>query len=295
MDRLEAIRERLNRLTVLLEQDAAGHARWLDMTSAARSRETGMASRLQAYFVSQINRLNNRLTVDNWKDAETLLDWEEESKAFRALIYNDFLDVWAAGYAFAQSEVNQIKQGRKESVRLIQRACRTLCEADPAGYLATQGAIQAVEEALEELSTQISGTTREQIKADLRKTIETGGSVDELRDEIVNSFQKAGLEIGEYRAALIAQTELIRALNAGARRAYEDSGFLKDPSAQFDVNLFNSKGDKVKTFRVDAPPAHPDCRCTIALDPDLGVLVWYTSLNDRVCPTCMDLEGSYAA
>lgn len=278
----------LDRLTALLERDTAGHVRWLDMTKIQRDSEESLTANLQSYFLGQLNRLLSRITSAD-VDVDSLLDWSEEGKRFREIIQAKYMAAWAYGYRFAREEASGIPESERNPSNVIY-----LREEYSEDYLITKAAIDAVNEALDELTEQISETTKDQIKGALKQGIEDGWSVKRIQEEIVKAFTIAGMDIGEYRALVIARTELIRALNTGARRAYEDSGFLKDPSAQFTATVRNAEGDEVKQYLLDAPPAHPMCRCTLSMNPIDGVLVWYTSLDERVCDICAPMDGQEA-
>ncbi len=125
----------------------------------------------------------------------------------------------------------------------------------------------------------ISEDTRAQIREVIEASFDEQFDVDDLADEIADI-------IGDpARAELIARTEVMRASNEGQLEAWDqatDAGLLTgneqkewivtpddrlcpicEPMDGVTVPLdddFDVDGDKV-----DAPPAHPNCRCTVGL------------------------------
>ena len=76
---------------------------------------------------------------------------------------------------------------------------------------------------------------------------------------------------GKSRAALIGTTEATRAYTEGTFTAWEGAGFNRRPSES------------------NRPPAHPRCRCFVALAEDSGGwwnYIWYTVNDALVCPIC---------
>jgi SPP1 gp7 family putative phage head morphogenesis protein len=136
-----------------------------------------------------------------------------------------------------------------------------------------------VEEHATELITDLSDTTREDIKDLLEQAFEGDFDVDQLTSEIADAIGD------DERADLIARTETMRASNEGQQEAWDQAveeglltgterqewivtpddrlcpicepmdGVVTDLDGYFDVD-----GDQI-----DGPPAHPRCRCTIGL------------------------------
>lgn len=74
---------------------------------------------------------------------------------------------------------------------------------------------------------------------------------------------------GKTRAELIGSTEATRAFTEGTFTAWERTGFNRRPPLAL------------------RPPAHPRCRCFVALAPgDVWDYVWYTVNDQLVCPIC---------
>jgi SPP1 gp7 family putative phage head morphogenesis protein len=148
------------------------------------------------------------------------------------------------------------------------------------GFDASNPAAQKwVEEHATELITDLSDTTREDIKDLLEQAFEGDFDVDQLTQDIADAIGD------DERADLIARTETMRASNEGQQEAWDQAveeglltgterqewivtpddrlcpicepmdGVVTDLDGYFDVD-----GDQI-----DGPPAHPRCRCTIGL------------------------------
>lgn len=118
------------------------------------------------------------------------------------------------------------------------------------------------------------------------RTIEEQATLPQARiDRMVERYRERALN---YRAVMIARTETIRASNMGTQAIWaqaKQQGLLDDTTRQkwivsFDERLceickgiakLNAKGVPLgSTFQsdmgpLDGPPAHPNCRCTVAL------------------------------
>lgn len=126
----------------------------------------------------------------------------------------------------------------------------------------------------------ISNTTREDIKDLVEAAFTEQYDVDELADKI------ADLIGDDARAETIARTETMRASNEGQSQAWDQAvevGILTGDEKQVWIvtpddrlcpicepmdgetapldGSFNVDGDDI-----DGPPAHPNCRCTVALE-----------------------------
>lgn len=140
-------------------------------------------------------------------------------------------------------------------------------------------AVEWVKEHAADTVTGVSETTREQIRKLVEDAFEEQFDVDDLADEI------AELIGDEDRAENIARTETMKASNAGQQEAWNqavDEGLLTGEEEQEWITTPDDRlcpicepldgqkapiGGQFKTElgRVDGPPAHPRCRCTIAL------------------------------
>lgn len=133
------------------------------------------------------------------------------------------------------------------------------------GYAAYrhEWAIRWAEKYSAALVTRINETTRQRLRQEIADWLATGAPISDLRDRL----QAPGL-FGLERAKLIAVTESTFAFTEGTFDFYEAIGLAPRPA--------------------DRPPAHPGCRCFVGVAQDDGRLfyVWYTVVDDRVCPIC---------
>lgn len=121
----------------------------------------------------------------------------------------------------------------------------------------------------------IDETTRDYLRGAVADAIEGGWSNDRLAGEIADSYA-----FSEDRAMTIARTETQMAANAGALAGYKASGAVAMKqwvTAQDDLveeeclanEAAGDAGDGVLPLDAvypsgdDAPPAHPNCRCTL--------------------------------
>jgi SPP1 gp7 family putative phage head morphogenesis protein len=121
-----------------------------------------------------------------------------------------------------------------------------------------------------ELVTQIEDNTRDMLRATVAQAIREGWGAEELALRIEES---AGFS--EYRARMIARTEVIAANNRGNFDAYKDSGVASgkewltahDDLVEEICEENESAGaiglDDVFPSGDDCPPAHPNCRCAL--------------------------------
>jgi len=118
---------------------------------------------------------------------------------------------------------------------------------------------------------QITDSTRAYLRADVREAIAEGWSNDTLAAKIAQSYG-----FSRERAMVISRTETIRASNAGSLESYKASGVVgavewltaEDDKVTPDCVL-NGEAGPVQLGRAfpsgaEAPPDHPNCRCTIA-------------------------------
>jgi hypothetical protein len=141
----------------------------------------------------------------------------------------------------------------------------------------TNLATQYASEHSAELITEIDESTRNMIRTDITKALETGETSAKLSDTLQRNYA-----FSEQRADLITRTEVRQADITGNMIAYKESGVVNEKSwiclggdtcdecqanedeGSIDINDSFSSGD-------DAPLAHPGCECDIfpSLDTDL--------------------------
>lgn len=128
-----------------------------------------------------------------------------------------------------------------------------------------------------DLAKDLDGTTRGRLATVIRRGVREGQGIAQIQREIMDVARRMSVE----RARLIAQTETIRALNAGAVSLYRKSGVvngLRWVDGQFGACLW-CQSLHGKIIRLGGefeaviggtalggpfPPAHPGCRCAVA-------------------------------
>jgi SPP1 gp7 family putative phage head morphogenesis protein len=137
-------------------------------------------------------------------------------------------------------------------------------------------ALEWAQERAADLITQIEENTRDMLRDAIHEAIDEGIGADELADMIADSTG-----FSDYRAEMIARTETNRANNQGNLRAYKDAGVERkewmtagDDLVEEDCEDNEAVGaiglDEDFPSGDDAPPAHPNCRCSISpvFEPD---------------------------
>lgn len=139
-----------------------------------------------------------------------------------------------------------------------------------------RGAAYAAKRAAQLIGTDASGgelgqATRDLIRSTIETALDEGWSVDELSDELSKSYA-----FSEARAGTIADTELRAALNQGELAGWKESGvvagkqwLLSNDEGVCDICEGNADQGVVAiddNFNSgdDAPPGHPNCRCSMA-------------------------------
>lgn len=124
----------------------------------------------------------------------------------------------------------------------------------------------------------INVTTKTNIQTAINEGLEAGEGIESIRARINGVFDEATT----YRARMIAQTEVNRASNFGIEEGYAQSEVVDakewyTPLDEDDEVCVPMNGTEVKLGEsftlstgedVDAPPAHPNCHCTVL--PVLG-------------------------
>lgn len=122
-------------------------------------------------------------------------------------------------------------------------------------------------------SKTIQQTTKDKINAQIAEGLKGGEGLDKIRGRIQNVFT----ECKTSRAKTIAQTETVAASNFGIEEGYKQSDVVeqKEWYTPLDEDLdvcvpmdgttveVGQKFDLPDGDSVDAPPAHPNCHCTI--------------------------------
>src|SRR6185312_12134499 len=119
--------------------------------------------------------------------------------------------------------------------------------------------------------------TREFLRDDVGQALADGWSNDELAKKLADSYA-----FSDDRAMTIARTETQMAANAGALNGYKASGVVdgkiwltaEDDLVSEECQENGDAGviglDEDFPSGDDAPPVHPNCRCSIAPFIDFG-------------------------
>jgi hypothetical protein len=108
----------------------------------------------------------------------------------------------------------------------------------------------------------------------VKRIIGDGVLNERTQGQIIKDIQKE-VEMSQARATRIIRTETMHAVNTGVMDRYKRAG------------IESSGHGKI-------PPIHPGCRCTAVVERRDGemVIVWLAAADERVCPECMDLDGT---
>jgi SPP1 gp7 family putative phage head morphogenesis protein len=169
----------------------------------------------------------------------------------------------------------------KTAVRRLRRLLdlRAAADADFAFDVTNPEAVKWIQQHVGSMIDGLNEATREEIRDLVEAAFEEGFDVDELADRVTEVIGDAA------RAEVIARTETMQASNEGQLQAWDqavEAGLLTgnekkewittpddrlcpvcEPMDGETVGLgedFDVDGERVST-----PPAHPNCRCTIAL------------------------------
>ena len=288
---MDDLLRRVNLGSVLLEAESERVLGWRRMIIFQEENQTKLQRRLESFLRRQVGRLIDRINIGNWRQADMVLGWQNEAEALAAVVRPYWRRGYMHGKAEAEQAVDAAQFGKAEGVPAYYRG-DALLEQDE--FVLYPEVIAAIENALEELTTLVNQTTRQNIQAILRQAVDEGWDVKQLQQQILGQMAGiepiAGMDVA-VRAEMIAMTEMVRALNAGARTVYEQSGFLNDMNQQFTVRSFDSQGNVTGEHLVMHPPAHPRCRCTLALNAEARALEWIAVGDASTCGICADLEA----
>jgi len=131
-----------------------------------------------------------------------------------------------------------------------------------------------VQQVLGSLAKNIKGvaeTTRQEVRDLISKQASEGWSLERLQKEI----RERGEIAGRTRAMLISRTESAAAYSQGSLAAYKASGVVShtewltagdDLDCPICAALNGTRAELGGSFDggIDAPPAHPNCRCALS-------------------------------
>lgn len=134
-----------------------------------------------------------------------------------------------------------------------------------------QRAVDWAKQSAASLVTQIESNTRDMLRATVASAIEEGWSAVRLAEEIAKSPA-----FDDDRAMLIARTEIIAANNQGNMRGYRNAAEtgVRVMKEWLDFDADDECSDNADDGPIDLddvfssgdsePPAHPNCRCSVA-------------------------------
>ena len=157
--------------------------------------------------------------------------------------------------------------------------------------LSNQDVIDFIKSYAFKFAQEISETSADDVRDIMTQAEQSGWSVKELGDALFEKFD----DWDSTRADLVARTETIRAANAGAIASYKQAGITKKVWIADDdacpycagldgtvIGIDDNFLDQGETYQpdgaqkpmdtsyddVDAPPAHPNCRCAVRAEVD---------------------------
>lgn len=220
-------------------------------SDALRSRHESRAERsMRRFFDRQKTAVVARLRSRKGKNLKSADDFWDENRWMTEL--GDEAHVWLAA---ALEEM-----GEKVTGTLIRDVA-----FDPQTEVISNWLTQRSGD----LAGLVNGTTADDVRAVLADVQAQGASIDEMATAIEAYFD----DQSQYRAEMVARTEITGATNFATLEAARQSGvvegktWLAASDAELEcagldgttVGLDESFGD------VDQPPLHPNCRCTVTL------------------------------
>jgi len=266
--------------------------------AAARRARARIAHTIHAFFIRQAPKIIGQVVALRGKQsfvkAELSQDEIDQIDAIVAGI--DFIG-WASLAGDVEPEiVEAVKAGGYDALRLI--GLDVTADADVFNVVNTAAVDYAAERSAQMIGMrrlpdgtlvenpdafwQITDSTRDMIRGDISQALQEGWTNDQLAAKLSDNYA-----FSSDRAMVIARTETIRASNSGSLSAAVASGIIlkkewttagddkvDDGDGTGPCEINEEKGpiplDEDFPSGDDAPPAHPNCRCT---------LVYYTELD----------------
>jgi phage portal protein BeeE len=156
----------------------------------------------------------------------------------------------------------------------------TIHDVLPAKKAAPAGAVERVMTRGAARVTGINETTRQKINEAIIRGLEAGSTINDVADAIENAGTVGGLDMGalfdDYRAEMIARTELMDAYNSSAIATYSDAGFdqVQAIDGDGDPECAERDGQVYSSDEADSIEDHPN-----------GTLDWVPVINDTPDPT----------
>jgi SPP1 gp7 family putative phage head morphogenesis protein len=106
----------------------------------------------------------------------------------------------------------------------------------------------------------------DEIKSIIKREMLTGIEKSETTIQIMRRIRDAA-DLGKKRATLIARTEVMKAVNQGAKERYTEAGVRTEWLTTHDERLcdecFSLDGKLTPEDTGGLPPRHPNCRCCV--------------------------------
>lgn len=180
---------------------------------------------------------------------------------------------WILAAALSPARAERIT---KQLEAVLQRAYDAGADLAARVGMSPAAAVGSVAPRAKELFQQLDQTTAARVESVIRAALKDGASRAELQQVAGGLFQDWAGKAAESRAASIALNEVSRALHQGmldtARAA---GGLLKewwaDPGACEICNANTGEAialEEAFASGDDAPPAHPNCRCSLKFIPE---------------------------
>ena len=156
--------------------------------------------------------------------------------------------------------------GQRAGLQQLGLDTTTLDNLAPA---AREASVAFAQQTAAEMVTSVDATTREMLKGLVVQAMDEGWTVEALAERI-----KQSTAFDDYRATMIARTEIARADMAGNLIAYSASGvvlkkqWFKTLASESDVCDTNAAAGAIPLTQSfpsgdPAPPSHPNCACVI--------------------------------
>ena len=240
---------------LLIEKDEKLRKFWEMKDATAKKIETVLENKVTGFFEEQVDAILSVIP----KKAGTL---DDIIKKINAIIEKDKTK-------FAKLVFEPLLQSVVASAKDTNEFIGTSIDID----VDNPKARKFIKEHALELSRDITQTTRDAVGKTLADGIQVGESMKELADRVNGLYDG----FGTVRALAIARTETILASNWATSEVYKESGVVQNKIwlTAFDERTCPVCGGldgetkalnaefRTDNGMVDAPPAHPNCRCTI--------------------------------
>lgn len=230
--------------------------------STVTTREDSAKAALQSFFIGQGEAIVKKLESRRGKAIrKALADWWDGEK------WNEELaSVWLNQLGDTTDAVGKLALGTFAPDSEFDKTSANITK-----YLDNRSL---------EISTLMNGTTSEDVRDVLAEIASEGGSIDDMVDAVREYFGYedggvlAGNSKASSRAATASRTEVIGAANFAALQGAKQSNVVSGktwsaaPDAEADCAALNGTtvGLDESFGAVDAPPLHPNCRCTLTFE-----------------------------